>query len=286
MRRATTISLAMGWLCIASYALAAGPNAQTRAMMDRTLPAINFANVSLKDAIEFMRDVSGANIHPNWKAIEAAGVTQDTQINLRLRQVSLRKVLNMVLSEASGGGTLSWYIEDGVIEITTKEQADSIMYLIIYPVEDLLIEPPDLENIPDFGGLMNSNSGGSNNNNSGGYGGNSGGYGGNSGSSGSRRANNSLLNGNNGGGGGGGMFGGGGGGGGNGGWGGGGGNKKGKDGKDAKSKDEELIKIIQDTITPSIWVENGGKASIKFFNGSLIVNAPRSVHEQLGGPID
>ncbi len=282
MRQVTTFLMGMGWLCIASHALAAGPNAQTRAMMDRTLPAINFANVSLKDAVEFMRDVSGANIHPNWKAIEAAGVTQDTQINLRLRQVSLRKVLNMVLSEASGGGTLSFFIEDGVIEITTKEQADSIMYLIIYAVEDLLIEPPDLENVPDFGGLMGNNSGGNNNNSggSGGYGGSSGGYGGSGGSSGSRRVNNSMLNGNGGGGGGGGgMFGG---------SGGGGGNKGGgkqKD-KDSKTKSEELVKIIQDTITPAIWVENGGKASIKFFNGSLIVNAPRSVHEQLGGPID
>jgi hypothetical protein len=31
---------------------------------------------------------------------------------------------------------------------------------------------------------------------------------------------------------------------------------------------------------------NGGTAAIRFFNGSLIVTAPRSVHESLGGLVD
>ena len=44
--------------------------------------------------------------------------------------------------------------------------------------------------------------------------------------------------------------------------------------------------IITSTIEPELWQQNGGTAAIRFFNGSLIVTAPRSVHEALGGYVD
>jgi hypothetical protein len=53
---------------------------------------------------------------------------------------------------------------------------------------------------------------------------------------------------------------------------------------DAVSKQQradDLVKLIQDTVQPDIWRENGGTASIRYFNGHLIVTAPRSVHEAL-----
>lgn len=49
---------------------------------------------------------------------------------------------------------------------------------------------------------------------------------------------------------------------------------------------EQLIRLIQTTIRPDIWNVNGGKARITFLNGYLIVVAPKSVHEALGGPWD
>ncbi len=41
-----------------------------------------------------------------------------------------------------------------------------------------------------------------------------------------------------------------------------------------------------DTVEPEVWRENGGTASIRYFRGRLIITAPRSVHEQIGGAID
>lgn len=49
---------------------------------------------------------------------------------------------------------------------------------------------------------------------------------------------------------------------------------------------EQLIRLIQTTIRPDIWDTHGGKARITFFNGYLIVAAPKSVHEALGGTWD
>src|ERR1051325_182447 len=99
-------------LCGSAFAAKSGASAQTRAQLDRVLPAVNFTNVTIKDAVDFLRDVSGCNIHVNWKAIEAAGITQDTTINLKLRQVYLHKVLGLLLSEASGGSGLTFFIDD------------------------------------------------------------------------------------------------------------------------------------------------------------------------------
>ena len=39
-------------------------------------------------------------------------------------------------------------------------------------------------------------------------------------------------------------------------------------------------------IQPDIWHVNGGLAGIRYFNGSLIVTAPRSVHEALGDGVN
>jgi hypothetical protein len=48
-----------------------------------------------------------------------------------------------------------------------------------------------------------------------------------------------------------------------------------------EAKAEEIIKLITDTVKPELWQINGGTATISFFRGSLVVNAPRSIHELL-----
>jgi len=49
---------------------------------------------------------------------------------------------------------------------------------------------------------------------------------------------------------------------------------------------DALVKMIREVIRPEIWRENGGEASIRYYNGNLVVTAPRSVHEALGGPLE
>jgi hypothetical protein len=183
-------------LGVSSYAMAA-PSA--RAALNQRLPEVKFQGQTLRDCFDFVRDVSGANIHVNWRALEAAGVAPDSPVNVRLREVPLRKVLNVLLSEAAPGANLTYYTSEGVIEVTTSEMADAEQITRVYPVEDLLMEVPDFDNAPSFSLEDSAGSGG------GGGGGRGGGGGGRGGGGGSR-----------GGGGGGGGRGGGGGGGGRG----------------------------------------------------------------------
>jgi hypothetical protein len=202
-----------------------------RRALNTVLPELRFENITFGDAIEFLRDVSGSNIHVNWKALEEIGVGKDAQVNVRLRTVSLRKVLNLVLSEAGPGGLLTYYIDDNVIEVTTRALADQQLLTRIYPVDDLIMDVPDFVG-PDFQINQSTSAGG-------------GGGGGQS-----------LFGGNS--------------------------NENQNTGTTRMERADSLIETIQLIIQPEIWNTNGGPAAIRFWNGSLIVTAPRSVHEALG----
>jgi uncharacterized membrane protein YgcG len=250
MRRLTLLAATAGVVVgISSHAFAAtGQQAFASQSLNRQLPEVKFTGSTLKDSFDFLRDVSGANIHVNWRALEAAGVTGDTQVNVRLRDVPLHKVLTVLLNEA-GVGLLTYYTSDGVIEVTTAELADKEMVTKVYPVDDLIMEVPDFDNAPSFSLEDSQGSGGS--------GGSSGGSrgGGGGGSSGFT-------------------------------FGGNGGTEQKEKTKTKTERADELVTMIRETIRPDIWREAGGPASIRYYNGNLVVTAPRSVHEALGGPFE
>jgi hypothetical protein len=211
--------------------------AQSRGTLSRVLPEMKLTGVTFGDAVDFIRDVSGVNLHVNWKALEQENVTADTPVNINLRSVSLRKVLNLLLSEASGNDTLTYYVDQGVVEITTREVADKKVYTKVYPIQDLTMDVPDFAG-PDFSLQAASDQSQS------------------------------------GGGGGGGLFG-----------------QSGDSSRDKEKENtttrdqrgEQLAELVMESIRPEIWAANGGTATIRYFNGNLIVTAPRSVHEAIGG---
>jgi hypothetical protein len=315
MRATAFAILVSGVLFLTQTAFGASPNVAARKALDSVIPAVNFQNVTLRDAMDFLREVSNVNLHVNWKALDAAGVTADTPVNMKLRAVTLRKVMNLLLTEASGGATLTWYLEEGVIEVTTREIADAEMFTIVYDVSDLLIQPPTMmpQMMPSSFG-QNSSGGGYG---GGGYGGgrSSGGYGG-GGYGGGGYGGGGYGGGMMGGMGGMGMMGGMGGMGGMmggmGGYGGYGRNgqntRGGLNGMQAQQVEQDLIDLIRETIQPDVWAPDTssnsssgsyrkpapkadsdkpeGKATLRFFNSKLVVTAPRSVHEDLAGPMD
>src|SRR3954465_8694901 len=72
-------------------ATAAPARGVSRAMLARTMPELKFDGVAFSDAIDFLRDVTAANLVVNWKALEGVGVTKETIVNLKVRGVTLRK---------------------------------------------------------------------------------------------------------------------------------------------------------------------------------------------------
>jgi hypothetical protein len=240
---AAAAALAVGAVSFTAPApVMAGP---LQAQLSRTLPEVRLDGVALGDALDFIRDVSGVNMSVEWKTLEAAGVTRDTPINVRLRGVSLRKALNTIMAEAGGGDQIGWTTDEGVVTVTTKEKINATTYTRIYDIRDLLVEIPDFKDAPNFSLQSTSTRGG------GASGSGAGGAGGGQG-----------------------LFG------------------SGNDSKPdevTKTKDEraeELLTLIKETISPDIWSDNGGIATIRYFNGSIVVRAPKYVHEAIGGAWD
>lgn len=258
MFRTITASLVLASsLAITGTALAQSLNTQIRTSLGQTIPNVTFTNVTLREAIDFLSDVANVNVQVQWKALEQAGVMPDTTINLRLRNVPLRKVLTMILDQVAGGPTLTYFIDDGVIEITTRQIADQNMVTRVYPVLDLLAEPPDFI-VPDISmadGARNQTTRSSNRttptNDSGRY-------------QSPTSATGNTGNGNT-------LFPG----------------AANTQVRDLNTRAQQLISLIKDIVQPDAWRDTGtGTASIQFFNGSLVVTASRSIHEKIGGPID
>jgi hypothetical protein len=101
---------------------------KTKAMLDRDLPEVNFDNVALSDVIDFLRDITNANIFVNWNALQAAGIDRNSPVTLRLRNVAFGKVIELLLDAVSGGTNtkLAYTVDQGVISISAVPAQHSV----------------------------------------------------------------------------------------------------------------------------------------------------------------
>lgn len=220
---------------------AASPQGKTvRQILNQRIASLKFEETPLTDAIEFLRDVSGVNVHVNWAALEAAGIGKDSPVTTKLKNVSVRKALVVVLAQASPDTPLAYYNDGGVLEVTTRDLADAQQVVRTYFVGDLIVDVPDFAG-PTFN--LSSKSGGGKNGGGGGGGGSL--FGTDVGSKVNEKGNATKA-----------------------------------------ERADNLVALITSVIRPDLWEQNGGTAKISYFNGYLVVTAPRSVHEQLGGPVE
>jgi len=238
IRQMIWVVMAAG-LALASVSQGASP--RPRGGLDVSLPELRFEQTPMGEVYNFVRDVTGINLHVNWRALEEVGVLRETTVNIHLRGISVRKLLDLLIAESGAGDRLTWYVDDGVVEVTTREVADRKTIVRVYPIDDLIMEIPDFEG-PTLD-LSSATRGGSR-----------------SGGGGGSASGGSLLK-----------------------------DTNNEDNDKPRTKAERvqaLIDLITQTIQPDIWRVNGGTATITYLNGSLIINAPRSVQEAIGGPVD
>jgi len=235
----------------------------------------DFNDTPAKDAFEYLETVLGVPVvvrYDSDRNANGSGIDPDAEVTLTLSQEQALRVLETLIAQVQDLQPCTWQLRDGFIEVGTKERLSvpAAQDLRIYPVRDLLFDVPYFDNAPDF----NLNSAIQQGNTGGGGGGGSGGAGGGGGF---------------GGGGGGGGFGGGGGGSGGGGGGSGGGGIFGDPGEAPErateaEKVQQLVDIILETVEPEAWVDNGGDAAtIRFYQGVLIIKAPDYIQRQIGG---
>ncbi len=235
------MAAAVAFSCLAfiSHARAA---VNTRVMMDQILPQTTMNDLPLKDAVTYLRSVTGANVFVNWNALQNAGISKLTPVSLALQNVSARKILSLVLEQVSPQTPLIFYTHDNVLMITTRSDANRRLVTRVYPVGDLVMSVPNFTNAPQFNlssATQNSTSQVSSQ---------GGGGLGNIGSGGSIFQQSGQQNANL---------------------------------KTSTDRGKQLVRLIESVVQPNVWTANGGHASIVYFDRELVVNAPVYVQRMI-----
>ena len=220
-----------------------------RSKLDDIIDPVRIEKAPAKDAFTWWSKTTGIPLVINWASLEQQGVDPQTPVTLDLRNVPASRLLGLIMQQASREPLIyertEWYVQ-----LTTRAEANKRMVTRVYAVGDLLHDTTPVGPPPSFD--LNASISGNN-------------TGGNS--------SNGTSRGTSGGGaaGGGGLF----------------SNTTSSQTKQARSDTErsgDLTTLIRDTIEPDVWTENGGQASIQYYNGRLIVRAPLYVQEQIGTP--
>ena len=237
--------------------------------------SVNFDKTPARTAFEFVAQHLGGVPFIVRYAGEGGseGINAELEISLAMDGAPALSVIERLLEICGTDAPCTWQLREGFIEVGTKDRLSvpAARELRMYPVRDLMFEPPMFDNAPDFnlGAALSQGQGGGS---GGGGGGGSGGGGGGFGGGGS--------------GGGGGGFGGGGG---SGGGSGGGGGLIGDPGEDPErpseaEKADQLMEIIQEQCEPEAWKDAGGdSATMRYYQGVLIIRAPDFIHRQIDG---
>ncbi|MFM7798279.1 MAG: hypothetical protein ACKPBA_04760 [Planctomycetota bacterium] len=218
--------------------------------------SVKFDQTKAKDAFAYLRQLLGVQMLVRWSDDPGAsdGFDPETPITLEMSNaqalVVLERMIEMTTTEPA-----TWQLRQGYLEVGPKSRlnARNALETQIYPIRDLLFEAPNFDNAPEFNlnqAVQQGNQGGG----GGGAGGGGGGFGGGGGGGG-------------GGAGGGAPFG-----------------QPGEapDRRPAAEKAEELIDLIKSLVEPDIWLDDT-VASIRYYDGNIIVRAPDYVQRQIAG---
>ena len=114
---------------------------------------LDFEDMELSQVFQFLRDVSGANIHVRWRALALESIEPKTTVNVHLSNVTFMKALEIILGDvATGGGEpgfgeagLGYVIDDGVITISTKADLGKQTHVRVYDIRDMIVRVPMFE---------------------------------------------------------------------------------------------------------------------------------------------
>ncbi len=218
---------------------------------------VRLENVAAKAAFIWWSKAADISLLINWNLLEQEGIDPQSKITLTLKAgVPARVVLLQLLEQTSADVPLFYEITPWFVEVMTQRQLNRKTVVVIYDVNDLLMKIPNFRNRPrmNLSTVLSSSSSGSSGSSSRSSSGNS--SGGSGGGSGGR----------------GGIF------------------DTQNDDNDSDTqtqtradRGEELAQLIRDTVEPDLWVANGGlHSTIRYYNGRLIVRAPRHVQDQIG----
>jgi len=210
------------------------PQRDTLTKMMRPI-TIEFEEQRLEDVMQFIKEVSGADIKPLWiDDRNPDGLDPEDLVTLSVKDVTMLELLEQVLLEVSTDfEQADWQMtERGTMQVSMKVRLNKFKRVEIYDINDLLLILPTYDEVPeiDLQSVLQSSRGG-------------------------------------------------------------GGQSPFRDDQDdereiipLEERANEVIDIMVSLAEPAAWVDNGGDAAtVRYWQGSLIVQAPDYVHRAVNG---
>ncbi|MHC4562399.1 MAG: hypothetical protein ACYS8X_06465 [Planctomycetota bacterium] len=114
---------------------------------DRTPSVYNFDATPLTDVTDFLAHTKRLNVHVNWRALGAVGITEATPITLKLHGVSLGRLLTVITDDLSAGkgplDSVYWLVNEGVVQITTGHALNQTLSRRMVDIADMLVIVPN-----------------------------------------------------------------------------------------------------------------------------------------------
>ncbi len=96
---------------------------------------LNFEHTPLNQVLKDLRDFCHINIVADLPALQSSAVSLESPITIELNQVSLKSALNLILHQVH----LTYVIQDEVLKITTEDNARGKLSTTTYGVADLVL---------------------------------------------------------------------------------------------------------------------------------------------------
>jgi hypothetical protein len=90
----------------------------------------------LKDAMDFIAQRYQIPILLDTKSLEDASVDSSAEVRMPYSGMKVRQLLTLLLQQ--GSQPLAFYIEDGILRVSTSEQMRSYNYVVVYDCRDLI----------------------------------------------------------------------------------------------------------------------------------------------------
>ena len=215
--------------------------------LNQTIPDVTFQDTPLEQVMSWLQDLTHLNLQVHWQTLEDAGVKRDKPISVQAHNLRLMQVLWLIMNEAGGSDLKLAYRASGSLLIfSTADDLNREMITKVYDVSDLLVTLPRAQRQSTFDVTQGIEQ-------MGGVGASSGASGGMFQQGGTMQSQGQGYGAN------------------------------GEQDQEKSPKLEKLVNLIQDTIEPDSWRQNGGNGTISVFQKLIIVRNTLLVHQRLGG---
>jgi hypothetical protein len=113
-------------------------DAAIAAALRQTIAEVRLRDVPLEDALEWLGEFMGVNLHVYWADLEQYGVLRDDLITIDVKNLPVERVLRLALDSASPDVAVGYAIDEGVLVVATEARLEQNIETVVYDVRDLL----------------------------------------------------------------------------------------------------------------------------------------------------